>query len=86
MNRVKKLPDEFAGEEEAARFWDTHSSADYEDEMTDVEIDVDIRKRTFLVPLSDRIYRLAKKRAEAKRCSVPQIVTRLLERDLAKTK
>lgn len=86
MNKVKKLPDEFNSDEEAGKFWDTHSSADYEDEMTEVEMEVDIRKRTFLVPVSDRIYRIAKKRAEAKRCSVQQIVNRLLDRDLAKAK
>jgi len=32
----KKLP-KFKSEEEEARFWDTHSPLDYQDEFTDVE-------------------------------------------------
>ncbi|OGH61013.1 MAG: hypothetical protein A3G34_16980 [Candidatus Lindowbacteria bacterium RIFCSPLOWO2_12_FULL_62_27] len=86
MNKVKKLPDEFGGDEAAGKFWDTHSSADYEDEMTEVEMEVDIRRRTFLVPVSDRIYRIAKKRAAAKRCSVQAIINTLLRRDLVQAR
>lgn len=36
------LPDNFESLEEFWRFWDTHSSADYEDAMTDETFDVDV--------------------------------------------
>jgi hypothetical protein len=33
-----KIPEEFKSIEEIQDFWDTHSSADYWDEMTDVDL------------------------------------------------
>jgi hypothetical protein len=42
------LPRHFASIEEAADFWDTHGSADYEEYFVDVECEFDIRKRTHL--------------------------------------
>ena len=37
------LPEEFNSLKEFWEFWDTHSTADYEDFMEDVNVDVDIR-------------------------------------------
>ena len=47
------LPEHFGGLEQAAEFRDTHDSADYEDRMTDVESEVDIKKRTYLISYED---------------------------------
>jgi len=37
------LPEDFDSLEEFWEFWDTHSTADYEDQMEDVDVDIDIR-------------------------------------------
>jgi hypothetical protein len=37
------LPENFASIDEFQEFWDTHSSADYEELMEDVTVDIDIR-------------------------------------------
>ena len=37
------LPEDFDSLEEFLAFWDAHSTADYEDQMEDVEVDIDIR-------------------------------------------
>jgi len=34
------IPEEFASAEEAAEFWDSHSTVDYEDLMEDVEMEL----------------------------------------------
>ncbi len=34
------IPEEFASAEEAGEFWDRHSTADYEDLMTDVQVEL----------------------------------------------
>ena len=34
------LPEDFGSLEEFWAFWDTHSTADYEDQMEDVDIDI----------------------------------------------
>ena len=39
------LPDNFDSLEALGMFWDTHSTADYEDLMEDVDMQVDIRSR-----------------------------------------
>jgi hypothetical protein len=36
------LPQSFSTLDEAGEFWDTHSSADYESEMEDVDVEVDL--------------------------------------------
>jgi CopG antitoxin of type II toxin-antitoxin system len=47
------LPENFDSLEEFWTFWDTHSTADYEDFMEDVDMHVDIR--------SSRVYYAVKK-------------------------
>jgi len=52
MNKRRDtIPEHFDSAEEAGEFWDTHSAADYRDEMEEEEIEFDIQKRTFLVPV-----------------------------------
>ncbi len=36
------LPESFETLDEAGDFWDTHGSADYEDEMEDVDFEIDL--------------------------------------------
>lgn len=57
---VKKrdpLPERFNTIEEAAEFWDTHDSADYEEYMRDVECQVNIKRRTYMISLDSNLYR-----------------------------
>lgn len=49
------IPESFLGLEEAAEFWDSHSTADYDDLMSDVHFDVDIQHRKFLVPIEGNL-------------------------------
>ena len=66
MNKRRDtIPEHFNSAEEAGEFWDSHSAAEFWDEMEEDEMEFDIQKRTFLVPLDARIYQLAKKQAEA---------------------
>ena len=87
MNKRRDIiPEHFNSAEEAGAFWDTHSAADYREEMEEEEVEFDIQKRTFLVPVNGRIYQLAKKQAEAKHSTVEQIINTLLDRELVGTK
>ncbi len=45
------MPESFGSLEEAGEFWDTHSTADYDDISREVHFDVDLQRRTFLVPV-----------------------------------
>lgn len=55
--RGDPIPKHFQSPEEAGQFWDSHDSADYEKDMADVECEIDIKRRTFLVPLDRDLYR-----------------------------
>lgn len=59
------LPDNFATLDEFWGFWDTHSSADYEDAMETVEIDVDPLSSTVYLPVAKDL--VSKVRAQARR-------------------
>ncbi len=50
------IPEHFNSVEEAGEFWDTHSAADYQDEMETVKMEFDIQKRVFMVPVDGPIY------------------------------
>lgn len=66
--KVSRIP-EFKSLDEEARFWDTHSFADYWDEFKDVNMVVDLQKRkeeTMILRvqknLKNKIEKIAKKR------------------------
>ena len=83
--RRDTIPEHFNSAEEAGEFWDTHSAADYWNEMEEEEMEFNIEKRTFLVPVEARIYLLAKKKAETEHRTVEQLINMLLNRELPKT-
>ncbi len=41
------LPEAFASEDEVGEFWDTHSTADYEEYLEPVDAVIDIKQRRF---------------------------------------
>lgn len=62
------LPENFESIEEFQEFWDTHSSADYEEQMEDVEVDIDIRSsRVYCAVAKDLLEQV---RAQARRQGV----------------
>jgi hypothetical protein len=50
------LPAHFDSREAAAEFWDAHDSAAYEEYMRDVECEVDIQQRQYLISLDRDLY------------------------------
>ena len=77
------IPEHFSSAEDAGEFWDTHSAVDYWDEMEDVEMEFDLYQRVFLVAVGDRIFHRVRQRAEMEQRSVEEMISILLERELA---
>ena len=77
------LPEHFASLEEAAEFWDTHDSSDYEEYFVDVDVEVDLKKRSLVVDRSlyDEVHALAKR----KRIPTEKLVTRWIKEKLRST-
>ena len=68
------LPEHFNSIEEAAEFWDTHDSGDYEDYMKDVECEFDIKRRVYHVSLESDLYRKVTTIAQSKGVSAETLV------------
>ena len=85
MDESKKvpIPEHFSSAEEAGAFWDTHSAADYWDEMEEDEMEFDLQEHIFLVPVVDRIYYRIKQQAEMERRPLKEMIGIILERELA---
>ncbi|MFN3476567.1 MAG: CopG family antitoxin [Candidatus Methylomirabilales bacterium] len=62
------LPENFSSLEEFWAFWDTHSTADYEDLMEDVDVHVDIRSSKIYCAVAKDI--IAQVRTQARRQGV----------------
>ena len=73
------LPEEFNSLEEAGEFWDTHSSADYEDYMKEVHFDVDLKGRTHDVRIADDLRREVRKIANQKGVATETLVNLWLQ-------
>ena len=62
------LPENFSTLEELWGFWDTHSSADYEDAMESVEVEIDLASSKVYCPVAKDL--LSKVRAQARQQGV----------------
>jgi hypothetical protein len=66
--KPEPVAENFESIEEFQEFWDTHSSADYEELMEDVKVDIDIRSSRVYCAVAKDL--LAQLRAQARRQGV----------------
>jgi len=77
------IPEEFRSIAEAGTFWDTHSAADYIDDLEDVEIEFDIQHGQFMVPVDRTVYAQIKNRAEKEQKTISEMLLIMLQHELA---
>jgi hypothetical protein len=73
------LPESFNSLAEAAEFWDTHDSADYEDIMEDVDFEVDIKRHIYFVPVAESVFGMVREKAKSQGVSTETMVNLLLQ-------
>lgn len=81
-NKDKKpdlLPDEFRTLEEAGEFWDSHSSSDYEEYMTDAHFDVELKRRAHEVRVTNKLWREMRKIARQQGVATETLVNLWLQ-------
>jgi predicted DNA binding CopG/RHH family protein len=78
------IPKEFESLEDAGEFWDTHSAADYWDDMVDVALEVEIRDRRFVVLLEDSVYHAIEELAATRGIQPDTLVNEFLRQELAR--
>jgi len=73
------IPETFASISEAASFWESHDSTDYEDIMEEVEFDVNIKRHIYLVPVAGFVLDRLRKKARSQGISTETYVNVLLQ-------
>ena len=76
------LPEEFHSISEAATFWDNHDSTDYEDMMADVDFQVDLKRRVYLVPIAGPVLDALREKAKSQGLSTETLVNLLLQKTM----
>jgi hypothetical protein len=80
--QIDPLPDEFASDQEAADFWDTHSITDYEQFLEPVDLDVDIRRRHFEIEVDEESFLALRETARKEQKPVKQLASEILKKRL----
>jgi hypothetical protein len=68
------MPGPSASIEEIIGFWDTHSTADYADEMEDITFDIDIQEETFAVAIVPELAEMIGRAAKARGVTTETLV------------
>jgi hypothetical protein len=76
------LPEEFATEEEAAEFWETHSITDFEDYLEPVEFEVAAPRRHFVIEIDEESFNALRLSAEKHSKPVKEIASEILKQNL----
>jgi hypothetical protein len=76
------LPENFDTVEELWSFWDTHSSADYEDIMESVEVEVDLSTSRVYCPVAKDLVRQVRSRARQQGVSTETLINLWLQEKL----
>lgn len=75
-NRASRdpMPDASASIEEIIEFWDTHSTADYEEETEEVSFEIDLQEEVFTVALVPELVNLLERQAKARGVTTETLV------------
>lgn len=79
------LPEDFSSLEEFWSFWDTHSSADYEDDMEAVAVEIDLRSSKVYLPVAKDLLRKVQVQARRQGVSSETLVNLWLQERLGAT-
>lgn len=80
--RRDEIPERFQSYEDAGKFWDTHDSTDYLNQMTPVTVDAHLVKRHFEVEIDKDLVTLLRQRADSEHLSASKLANNLLRKEL----
>lgn len=76
------LPDGFQTLEELSDFWDTHSTADYEDLTEPVEVEIELSSSKVYCPVAKDLLRQVRQRAHQQGVSTETLINLWLQERL----
>jgi len=80
---VDTIPEEFAGYEEAAEFWDAHDTTDYPDAFRTVDVIVEFKGRRYEVEVDEDVAKALRVQAQEKGVPVSRLASDLLRQQLS---
>jgi predicted DNA binding CopG/RHH family protein len=80
--QIDPLPEEFASEDEAAEFWETHSLTDYEESLQPVDFEADIQRRHFEIEVDEESFAALCRTAQKQNKPVKDLASEILKRNL----
>ena len=80
---IEPLPESFETEEQAGAFWDAHSTMDYQQHLEPTDDTIEIRERVFEVQVAEDVFKKLQQEAASLHQPVPQIVDKILRKELA---
>lgn len=80
---IDPLPDSFETEAQAGAFWDTHSTADYQEYVEPSDDTIEIRDRVFEVQVAEDVFKKLQMEATSLHETVPTVVDKILRKELA---
>jgi len=84
INRhIDPLPKEFASEEEAAEFWDTHSITDYEEFLEPADLEFSLKGRHFEIEVDEKSFLALLVSAKRQHKPVKKLASDILKEKLA---
>jgi hypothetical protein len=79
---IDPLPADFESEENAAAFWDTHSTMDYAEQLLPADDVFQNETRLFEVEIKEDIFQRLLQEAEASHKPIPVLVDQILRNSL----
>jgi hypothetical protein len=73
------LPESFTTLEELSDFWDTHSTADYEEVMEPVEVEIDLSSSKIYCPVAKDLLRQVRAQARQQGVSTETLINLWLQ-------
>lgn len=83
--QVRMLPENFNSLEEFWEFWDTHSSADYEDLMEPVDVEIDVSSSKMYCAIAKDVLSQVRIQAHQQGVSTETLVNLWLQEKLAES-
>ncbi len=80
--QIDPIPEFFTSEEKAGDFWDSHSTADYEEYLEPVNMTIDIKNRHFEIEIDEESFIALQKYSEQEKKPVKNLASRILKEKL----
>ena len=80
---IDTLPEEFASEDEAAEFWDTHSITDYESFIEPTNIELKLTRRHYEIEVDEESFPALRDSAKRQNKPMKHLASDILKEKLA---